>query len=86
VPAHLLVVKSLPLIYAALRILLLLVLISGRFTSATALLLLLLEAPRIFLFRLDIWVAVVVSAALLLYLFGAGPLRLGLGTVNSTNK
>jgi len=59
-----------------LRLLLLAVLIAGRCTSPAALLLLLLEAPRIFLGRLDPWGAVIVASALLLYLFGPGPCRL----------
>jgi CDP-diacylglycerol--glycerol-3-phosphate 3-phosphatidyltransferase len=64
------------LLYAAVRLLLLLVLIAGRLTSPSALVLLLLEGLRIFLSRLDPWGAVIVSAALLLYLFGPGPFRL----------
>ncbi|MBN2554097.1 MAG: CDP-alcohol phosphatidyltransferase family protein [Spirochaetales bacterium] len=61
-----------------LRLLLLAVLIAGRWTSPAALLLLLLEAPRIFLGRLDPLEAVIVTAALLLYLFGPGRRRLRL--------
>jgi len=61
---------------AVARLLLLVVLIAGRFTSPSALLLLLLEGFRIFLSRLDPWGALIVSAALLLYLFGPGPFRL----------
>ena len=64
------------LLYAAVRLLLLVVLIAGRMTSPSALVLLLLEGLRIFLSRLDPWGAVIVSAALLLYLFGPGPFRL----------
>jgi CDP-diacylglycerol--glycerol-3-phosphate 3-phosphatidyltransferase len=62
--------------YAALRLLLLVVLIAGRFTSPCALLILLLEGLRIFLSRLDPWGALIVSSSLLLYLFGPGPFRL----------
>jgi len=62
--------------YAAVRLLLLVVLIAGRMTSPSALVLLLLEGLRIFLSRLDPWGAVIVSAALLLYLFGPGPFLL----------
>lgn len=63
-------------LYAAVLLLLLVVLIAGRLTSAAALMLLLLEGLRVFLSRLDLWAAVIVSAALLLYLFGPGPFRL----------
>jgi len=63
-------------LYAAVRLLLLALLITGRFTSPAALTLLLLEGLRIFLSRLDPWAAVIVSAALLLYLFGPGPFPL----------
>jgi CDP-diacylglycerol--glycerol-3-phosphate 3-phosphatidyltransferase len=68
--------ELLTLLYTAMRLLLLVVLITGRFTSPSALALLLLEGLRIFLSRLDPWGAVIVSATLLLYLFGAGPFRL----------
>jgi len=64
------------LLYAAVRLSLLVVLIAGRLTSPSALVLLLLEGLRIFLSRLDPWGAMIVSAALLLYLFGPGPFRL----------
>jgi len=62
--------------YTAMRVLLLLVLVAGRLTSASALLLLLLEGIRIFHSHLDPWGAVIVTATLLLYLFGSGPYRL----------
>ena len=65
-------------LYTAVRLLLLALLISGRLTSPAALALLLLEGLRIFLSRLDPWAAVIVSAALLLYLFGPGPFRLSI--------
>jgi len=68
--------ELLALLYTALRLLLLVVLVSGRFTSPAALALLLLEGTRIFLSRMDPWAAVIVSASLLLYLFGPGPFRL----------
>ena len=64
--------------YTTLRLLLVVVLIAGRFTSPAALLLLLLEGIRIFLGRMDPWGAVIVSSTLLLYLFGPGPYRLPL--------
>lgn len=64
------------LLFTSVRVLLLVVLVSGRFTSPAALAVLLLEGLRIFLSRLDPWAAVIVSAALLLYLFGPGPFRL----------
>jgi CDP-diacylglycerol--glycerol-3-phosphate 3-phosphatidyltransferase len=66
----------LALLHSAVRLLLLLVLVSGRFTSPAALSVLLLEGMRVFMSRLDPWAAVIVSAALLLYLFGPGPFRL----------
>jgi CDP-diacylglycerol--glycerol-3-phosphate 3-phosphatidyltransferase len=62
--------------YTTLRLLLLAVLIAGRFTPPASLLLLLLEAVSIFLGRLDTWGAVIVTSTLLLYLFGPGPYRL----------
>ncbi|UCF97353.1 MAG: CDP-alcohol phosphatidyltransferase family protein [Spirochaetaceae bacterium] len=67
----------LTVIYAVARLLLLLVLVAGRFTSTSALLLLLLEGLRIFLSRLDPLGAAIVTATLLLYLFGPGRYRLG---------
>jgi CDP-diacylglycerol--glycerol-3-phosphate 3-phosphatidyltransferase len=70
--------ELLAILYTALQLLLLVVLIAGRSTSPAALALLLLEGLRIFLYRLDPWGAVIVSAALLLYLFGPGPFRLRL--------
>jgi CDP-diacylglycerol--glycerol-3-phosphate 3-phosphatidyltransferase len=75
-PQGVLPARLLMTVYAALRLLLLLLLIAGRFTSASALMLLLLEGLRIFLGGLDPWGAAIVTAALLLYLFGAGPYRL----------
>ena len=68
--------ELLGIVYTAMRVLLLLVLVAGRLTSASALLLLLLEGIRIFHSHLDPWGAVIVTAALLLYLFGSGPYRL----------
>jgi CDP-diacylglycerol--glycerol-3-phosphate 3-phosphatidyltransferase len=68
--------ELLQLLYAAARLLLLAVLIAGRFTSPSALVLLLLEGLRVFGSRMDSWAAIVVSATLLLYLFGPGPWRL----------
>jgi uncharacterized protein (TIRG00374 family) len=68
--------ELLGVIYTALRLLLLFVLVAGRFTSASALLLLLLEGFRIFQSHLDPWGAVIVTATLLLYIFGSGPYRL----------
>jgi hypothetical protein len=68
--------ELLALLHAAVRLLLLAILVSGRFTSPAALGVLLLEGLRIFMSRMDPWAAVIVSAALLLYLFGPGPFRL----------
>jgi hypothetical protein len=68
--------ELLALLHTAVRLLLLVVLVSGRFTSPAALAVLLLEGLRIFMSRMDPWAAVIVSAALLLYLFGPGPCRL----------
>jgi CDP-diacylglycerol--glycerol-3-phosphate 3-phosphatidyltransferase len=68
--------ELLGVMYTALRLLLLLALVAGRFTSASALLLLLLEGFRIFHSHLDPWGAAIVTATLLLYLFGSGPFRL----------
>jgi CDP-diacylglycerol--glycerol-3-phosphate 3-phosphatidyltransferase len=68
--------ELLSVLYTAMRLLLLVLLIAGLFTSPSALALLLLEGLRIFLTRLDPWGAVIVSATLLLYLFGPGPFRL----------
>lgn len=62
--------------YTGLRLALLLLLTAGLFTSTSALLLLLLEGMGIFLGGLDAWLALIVSAAILLYLFGPGPYRL----------
>jgi CDP-diacylglycerol--glycerol-3-phosphate 3-phosphatidyltransferase len=76
IPATIPPAGLLTVLYAALRLLLLVVLIAGRFTSPSALALLLLEGLRIFLTRLDPWGALIVSATLLLYLFGPGPFRL----------
>ena len=68
--------KLLALLHTTVRLLLVVVLVSGRFTSPAALAVLLLEGTRIFMSRLDPWAAVVVSAVLILYLFGPGPFRL----------
>jgi len=76
IPAAIPLAELLTVLFATLRLLLLVVLIAGRLTSPSALALLLLEGVRIFLSRLDPWGAVLVSATLLLYLFGPGPLRL----------
>jgi CDP-diacylglycerol--glycerol-3-phosphate 3-phosphatidyltransferase len=59
--------------FTALQLILLLLLLGGRFTSAGSLLLLLQEGLRIFSSRLDPWGAAIISATLLLYLFGPGP-------------
>jgi CDP-diacylglycerol--glycerol-3-phosphate 3-phosphatidyltransferase len=76
IPATLPRLELLILLYTALRLLLLMFLVAGRFTSPAALAVLLIEGMRIFMSRLDPWGAVIVSAALLLYLFGPGPFRL----------
>jgi CDP-diacylglycerol--glycerol-3-phosphate 3-phosphatidyltransferase len=72
--------EILTVLYAAVKLLFLAALIAGRFTSASALSVLLLEGVRIFLSRLDPWGTVIVSAALVLYLFGPGLLRLTFGS------
>ena len=78
--------ELLTLLHTAVRLLLLVVLVSGRFTSPAALAVLLLEGLRIFMSRLDPWGAVIVSAALLLYLFGPGPFRLSFRRPARTNS
>jgi CDP-diacylglycerol--glycerol-3-phosphate 3-phosphatidyltransferase len=76
IPAALPQAQFLSALYFAMRLLLLAVLVAGRLTSPTALVLLLLEGLRVFLSRLDPWGAVTIGSALLLYLFGPGPFRL----------
>lgn len=63
-------------IHSALILLFVLVLASGQIPSVSALLLLLLCALPVFLRGLQFWTAVMVSSALLVYLFGPGPYRL----------